>query len=68
MLAQGYDIIFKELDRYVMIMNTMFRGIDWVTYTKAKTSREDLRHFVNEKIKDIDLFDEDSEEEEDQAN
>lgn len=47
LLAHGYDIIFKELDRYVNMMNTIFTGIDWATYTKQKTSREDLRHLVN---------------------
>jgi hypothetical protein len=47
LLAHGYDIIFKELDRYVKMMNIMFTGIDWATYTKAKTSREDLRYMVN---------------------
>lgn len=34
LLAHGYDIIFKELDRYVNMMNTIFTGIDWATYTK----------------------------------
>ena len=64
LLAQGYDIIFKELDRYVRVMNFMFRGIDWATYVKSRTSKEDLRHTVNRKIQDIDLFDEESDEEE----
>lgn len=50
------------------MMNSMFNGIDWATYTKAKTSREELRHMVNRKIKNIDLFDDESEEEVDESN
>lgn len=63
LLAQGYDIIFKELNRYVKIMNQMFRGIDWATYVKSRTSKEDMRHTVNLKIQQIDLFDEESDDE-----
>lgn len=40
LLVQGFDIIFKELNRYIKIMNGLFQGIDWATYVKSRTQTE----------------------------
>jgi len=37
LLVQGFDIIFKEFNRYIKIMNMQFKGIDWSTYVKSRT-------------------------------
>ena len=37
LFAQGISIIFQELNRYVKIMNCLFKGIDWSTYAKSRT-------------------------------
>lgn len=31
LLGQAFEVIFKELDRYIVLMG-MFEGIDWSTY------------------------------------
>ena len=51
LLVQGFDIIFKELNRYITIMNDLFKGIDWATYVKSRTHG-------SEKNKEVILLDE----------
>ena len=38
LLIQGFDIIFKELNRYINIMSSHFTGIDWTTYVRSRNS------------------------------
>jgi hypothetical protein len=38
LLVQGFDIIFKELNRYICIMNEYFEGVDWTTYVKHRSA------------------------------
>jgi hypothetical protein len=40
LLGQGFDIIFKEFNRYVKIMSNLFKGIDWTTYVKSRTPED----------------------------
>lgn len=48
LLVQGFDIIFKEFNRYIKIMNTHFKGIDWTTYVKSRTSDDSHQSLYGE--------------------
>lgn len=52
LLAQGFDIIFKELNRYVRIMNNLFRGIDWSTYVKSRTAEDASKSLNSDYLQD----------------
>ena len=58
LLVQGFDIIFKELNRYVKIMSNLFRGIDWSTYVKSRTSEDAKKTLSGEIVYDRLLDDE----------
>ena len=60
LLVQGFDIIFKEFNRYVKIMNYLFKGIDWATYAKSRTQDDQLQSLTNENTEKTTLMDEDS--------
>ena len=52
LLVQGFDIIFKELNRYVKIMNNLFRGIDWSTYVKSRTAEDASKSLNRDYLQD----------------
>lgn len=52
LLVQGFDIIFKELNRYVKIMNNLFRGIDWSTYVKSRTAEDASKSLNSDYLQD----------------
>jgi hypothetical protein len=62
LLVQGFDIIFKELNRYVRIMSHLFRGIDWSTYVKSRTSEDASKSLNSDSAQDR-LLDEELEHE-----
>jgi hypothetical protein len=35
LIAQAFEVIFKEFDRYINIMK-MFKGVDWTIYVKMR--------------------------------
>lgn len=35
LIAQAFDVIFKEFERYINIMKT-FKGVDWTIYVKMR--------------------------------
>lgn len=37
---QGFDIIFKEFNRYVNIMSKKVTPIDWATYVKSRNTAD----------------------------
>ena len=49
LLGQGFDIIFKEFNRYVKIMSNLFKGIDWATYVKSRT-HEDHQKLLQDEL------------------
>lgn len=63
LLVQGFDIIFKELNRYIKIMNNIFKGIDWSSYVKSRTSDDANKSMYGESQAHIPLLDDDQEEE-----
>ena len=54
LLAHGLDIIFKEISRYVKIM-TNFKGIDWASYVKTRTSedKERMADLLDESVSEL---------------
>jgi hypothetical protein len=63
LLVQGFDIIFKELNRYIKIMNNIFKGIDWSSYVKSRTSDDANKSMYGESQAHVPLLDDDQEEE-----
>jgi hypothetical protein len=41
LLVQGFDIIFKELNRYIHIMCELYQGVDWTSYVRFRTNMLD---------------------------
>jgi hypothetical protein len=39
LLGSAFDVLFKELDRYVQVMGT-FEGIDWATYVRVRNKEK----------------------------
>ena len=63
LLVQGFDIIFKEFNRYVKIMSKLFKGIDWATYVKSRTN-EDYQKLLSDELQGlISVMDDESEKE-----
>ena len=63
LLVQGFDIIFKEFNRYVRIMSKLFKGIDWATYVKSRTN-EDYQKLLSDELQGlINVMDDESEKE-----
>lgn len=61
LIAQAFDVIFKEFDRYVNIMK-MFKGVDWAVYVKMR-NKERKDGSEKKEFNDENLLDEDEEEE-----
>ena len=63
LLGQGFDIIFKEFNRYVKIMSKLFKGIDWATYVKSRTN-EDYQKMLSDELQGLtNVMDDESEKE-----
>lgn len=60
LLVQGFDIIFKEFNRYIKIMNKQFKGIDWSTYVKSRTQEAAQVSQDTDFQHNVDLFDQES--------
>lgn len=63
LLGQVFDIIFKEFNRYVRIMSTLFKGIDWATYVKSRTNEDHQKLLTDELQGLINVMDDEDEEE-----
>jgi hypothetical protein len=61
LIAQAFEVIFKEFDRYIKIMN-MFKGVDWTIYVKMR-NKERKNNEGKKEYDDENLLDEEEEEE-----
>ena len=61
LIAQAFEVIFKEFDRYINIMK-MFKGVDWTIYVKMR-NKERKNGDAKKDYDDENLLDEDEIEE-----